>query len=78
MFGREDFLPVNQGFHPGYSGQGPYSGYGGGRYGGRGRHGGWTAQPHGGYGGHQWPIAGNSGSQSMVNGDRKTMENREH
>jgi hypothetical protein len=31
------FVGANQGFHLGYAGRGPYTGFGGGRYGGRGR-----------------------------------------
>jgi hypothetical protein len=45
MFGRGGFPSMTQGFHPGYDSRGPYSGYGGGRYGGRGRPGDWQRNP---------------------------------
>jgi hypothetical protein len=76
MFGHGGLLSVNQGFHSGYAGWGPYIGNGGGHFGGRGRPTGWTAQLRGGFGGCRGPMVGSSGDRLMVNGNREAVELR--
>jgi hypothetical protein len=78
MYGRGGFPLVNQGFHPGFAGHGPYSGNGGGRYGARGWPAGWQSQARGGYGSQRGPVAGNSNNQSRGINFREVIENRAH
>jgi hypothetical protein len=77
MFGRGGFPLVNQGFHPGYTGRGSFSGSGGGRHGVKGRPGGWAAQSRGAFRGHQGHMFGRVDSvQSRMNDSREQAENR--
>jgi hypothetical protein len=78
MYGQGGFPLVNQGFHPGFAGHGPYSGNGGGRYGARGRPAGWQSQARGGYGSQWGLVAGNNNNQSRGINFREVIENRAH
>jgi hypothetical protein len=77
MFNCGGFPSVNQGFHLGYAGRGPYTGNGEGRFGGRGRPAGWRTQPRGGFAGRRGPMISRSGGQLMGNDSREAFETRE-